>query len=490
MTINFKTGSSGWANYVLNGTKEKPREKEKIKVIDGDPHFTEKIASQNKFSGEYYKVLITVEKKLTNEEMKNIYEEVKKNIFVGFNDDEYMASAVIHQDTEHSHIHMIIPKQNLLTGQHLQLYMQGIDTKRIQALQDNTALKFGLKTIKEVKPIVQEQKQTAYEKNRNTPVKYTLQDKKSKALAQQQITELIKDNIQSINSIEDIKEFIEAHTDLEVVKTNGYDRKKDFHYITIQDKENKKTTVKGKLFSKDFFEQPKSKQVQLLQLNHKTYSEVEKELLKKKIKADLRRENEKRYAVVQKQGTKIKAQKRAELQELQNKIQKEKRNENPRRTTTPSPRRSQRSPSTKPTNNNYVGARESRKREREARARAREERIASYTQYNSGTAETDTRSLVREYKQLQIRHQREQRNRGIIRKLFEKISTITNEFFSKIAKIEEKTKLLKATQSPLSTEESATTEESPQSKEELQKDWEKLVKSAKKLTHSNPKLSH
>jgi len=37
---------------------------------------------QNKFSGEYYKILISAEKKISNEEMKKIYFDVKKLISV------------------------------------------------------------------------------------------------------------------------------------------------------------------------------------------------------------------------------------------------------------------------------------------------------------------------------------------------------------------------------------------------------------------------
>ena len=72
MIINFKSGSSGFSKYVLDGTKEKQRDKEKIEVIDNDPFFVEKLSK-----GDYFKILISAEKKLSNEEMKEIYQEVK-----------------------------------------------------------------------------------------------------------------------------------------------------------------------------------------------------------------------------------------------------------------------------------------------------------------------------------------------------------------------------------------------------------------------------
>ncbi len=499
MTISFETGTSGWANYVTEGTAQKPRNKELIELIDNDPFFVEKIARYNKFSGEYYKVMISAEKKLSSDEMKTIYEEFKKELFIGFKEDEYIASAVLHQDTDHSHIHICVPKQNLLTGQHLQLYMYGIDTKRMDLIADNIALKHGLITKEESKQTIKKPKEYSFEKQRaernQEPFTFTFTSKKSEALAKQQVTELLKENIESINSLNEVKAFIEKSTDLKVVKAD-YDRTKKFYYITIQDTANKKVRVQGDLFSEDFFKQPKQKQLDQLQLNHKTFSEAEREAYAKQVRANLKREREKRFKKVQSQGRALKLKIRQEQRQLNNTIRKESKDENPRRTTRRSEIRSQRSPSRSQSNNNYVGARESRARDRESRKRAREERIASYTQHHNRATDTDTRSLTREYKQLQIRHQRERKNRGIIREFFNKISEVTSEIFNRFKRIEEekaqnkeKTKLLEATQSLNTAEESATTVESPQSKEELQEAWEKLVKSAKKLTHSNPKLS-
>jgi len=302
MTISIKSGTSGWANYVLHGTTQEPRNQELIEVIENDPFFVEKIANQNRFSGEYYKIVISAEKKLSNQEMKQIYEEFKKELFVGFKDDEYIASAVIHQDTDYSHIHIIVPKQNLLTGQHLQLYMHGIDTKRMDLIADDIALKHNLKTKAEIKQTIKHTKEYSFEKQRaernQEPFSFTLVSKKDKALAQQQVTELLKTNIESINSLNEVKAFIEKQTDLKVTNS-GYDRKKDFHYITVQDTSDKKTRVQGDLFSEDFFKQSKEQQLDQLQLNHKTFNQTEKEAYTKKVRRELKREREKRYKKVQ-----------------------------------------------------------------------------------------------------------------------------------------------------------------------------------------------
>ena len=522
MTISFETGSSGWAKYVIEGTTQEPRNKELIEVIENDPFFVEKIARYNKFSGEYYKVMISAEKKLSTDEMKTIYEEFKKELFVGLKEDEYICSAVLHQDTDHSHIHICVPKQNLLTGQHLQLYMYGIDTKRMDLIADNIALKHGLITKEESKQTIKKTKEYSFEKQRaernQEPFTFTFTSKKSEAMAKQQVTELLKENIESINSLNEVKAFIHSNTNLKVTKAD-YDRTKKFHYITIQDTNDKKVRVQGDLFNPDFFKQPKSEQMQQLQVNHKTFSEAEREAYAKQVRANLKREREKRFKKVQHQGRALKLKIRQEQRILNNTIRKEpkliikkEKYENPRRTTTPSPTRSQRSPSTKTTNNSYARARESRKREREARAREREKRTKSYAQYHNGATETDIGSLVREYRKCQLQREKERLSRGIIRELFNKISTVTRHFFEKIRKIEvekdtttptvkekatpivekaqnkENIKPTEAPESPNAVEENDSTVESPMSKEGLEKEFEELVKSSKKLTEKNQGL--
>jgi len=341
MTISFQTGNSGWANYVINGTAQEPRDKSKIEIIDNDPFFVEQIASQNKFSGEYYKGVISVEKKITNQEMKEIWEEFKKELFVGYKKDEYIVSAVIHQDKDYTHIHFDVPKQNLLTGQHLQLYMHGVDTKRMDLIADDIAIRHNLKTKEEIKPTIKPTKEYSFEKQRaernQEPFKFTLVSKKDKALAQQQVTELLKENIESINSLDEIKAFIHTNTDLKVIKTD-FDRKKKFHYITIQDTNDKKTRVQGDLFSDDFFKQPKEQQMQQLQINHKTFSEVEKEAYAKQVRSNLKREREKRFKKVREQGRKLKLSIRQEQRNTNNTIRRE--DEKPRATIERSPSRS------------------------------------------------------------------------------------------------------------------------------------------------------
>ena len=403
MIINFKTGTSGWANYVENGTKEKPRNKSKIEVIDGDLKLGEYIASQNKYSGEYYKILISAEKKISNEEMKNIYNDVKKEIFYGLNEDEYYSTAIIHQDTDTTHVHMLVPKQNLLTNSHLQLYMHGIDTKRIEAIQDSVALKYNLKTIKESKQTIQKPREPAFVKQREErnqePFKFTLSSKKEKAHAENEVKQLVHGNIKTLNSLDDVKDLIHSSTDLKVVNS-GFDRTKEQYYITIQDVNDKKTKIKGELFSDDFFQHSKLKQKEQLNLNSKKFSEVEREAYAKKVRANLKREREKRFKKVQNQGRALKLQLRKEQRSTNNTIRKELQHDRDRNTTKKSPRREQRAVN-KRRRKPSASLAESALQEQQARNRAIEEARR--------TRERIYKQYVKTHKDIRARHQEHSR---------------------------------------------------------------------------------
>ena len=49
MTINISSGSSGWGNYVLYGTKDKPRDSELVEFLEGDVALGDKLCEANKY---------------------------------------------------------------------------------------------------------------------------------------------------------------------------------------------------------------------------------------------------------------------------------------------------------------------------------------------------------------------------------------------------------------------------------------------------------
>ena len=82
MTINIESGSSGWGNYVLYGTKDKPRDSEKVQFLEGDIALGDRLSQSNNYEESYYKIVLAFEGKPSDEVIKSAYEDFKKKIFL------------------------------------------------------------------------------------------------------------------------------------------------------------------------------------------------------------------------------------------------------------------------------------------------------------------------------------------------------------------------------------------------------------------------
>lgn len=149
MIISVNSGSKGWSEYVIDGTKEKPRDKSKVYVLDGDLKLGDFLCKQNKYEDNYYSIVIGLKGKPNDEVIEEVYKDFKKHFFQGLYKDEYHIDAVVHKDTDDYHVHVRIPKQNLLTNTHLQLYYDKVDRKRKELIQDYISLKYGFEIARE-----------------------------------------------------------------------------------------------------------------------------------------------------------------------------------------------------------------------------------------------------------------------------------------------------------------------------------------------------
>ena len=75
MIISINSASAGWGNYVLNGTKEKPRDKNLIEVIEGDIELGDKLSQNNKYEDSYYTIVLSSDGSSDKEQMKLVYED-------------------------------------------------------------------------------------------------------------------------------------------------------------------------------------------------------------------------------------------------------------------------------------------------------------------------------------------------------------------------------------------------------------------------------
>ena len=298
MIININSGSSGWGNYVLYGTKEKPRDNSKVELLDGDISLGDYYSKNNKYEDSYYTVVLGFKGKPSKEVIEGAYNDFKEQFFKGFKEDEYHIDAVIHYDTDDTHIHARIPKQNLLTNTHLQLYYDKIDRPRKELIQDYISLKYGLEIARETnKEIVKEQSHEYINKWREERKQepFDFSKKKGKDLAEKQINSYISDLITSnmIEKQEDIKTVLEE-LDLEVIKFDR-DIKKDFAYVTVQNSTGK-MRVKGEFYDGEFFSYNAKDRRTQIESNQraKEHTEPINERFTR-VQRELRKANEKRY---------------------------------------------------------------------------------------------------------------------------------------------------------------------------------------------------
>lgn len=298
MIININSGSSGWGNYVLYGTKKKPRDNSKVELLDGDISLGDYYSKNNKYEDSYYTVVLGFKGKPSKEVIEGAYNDFKEHFFKGFKEDEYHIDAVIHYDTDDTHIHARIPKQNLLTNTHLQLYYDKIDRSRKELIQDYISLKYGFEIARETnKEIVKEQSHEYINKWREerNQEPFDFSKKKGKDLAEKQINSYISDLITSnmIEKQEDIKTVLEE-LDLEVIKFDR-DIKKDFAYVTVQN-DTGKMRVKGEFYDGEFFSYNAKDRRTQIESNQriKEHTEPTRERFER-VSKQLNKANEKRF---------------------------------------------------------------------------------------------------------------------------------------------------------------------------------------------------
>jgi len=304
MTIHITSGSSGWGNYVLYGTKEKPRDNDKVELIEGDIALGDRLSQSNNYEESYYKIVLSFDKKVDRETALAVYEDFKKEMFVGFKEDEYHIDTVLHTDTDYDHFHMRIPKQNLKTDTHLQLYMDKIDRPRKELIQDHLSLKYGFEIAREKNREIFKEEAHEYinkwrEEHNQKPFDFS--NKKGQAEAEQQIngylSELIKSGL--IEKREDISTTLKE-LGLKIEKENGLDIKKDFAYTTVSN-DTGKMRIKGEIHHDRFYEHNAKDRTAQIESNRRIIEEREPNHERiKTVRAELNRANEKRFKKVSK----------------------------------------------------------------------------------------------------------------------------------------------------------------------------------------------
>jgi len=430
MTIGIEQGKSGWKNYVLFGTKKKPRDPNKVFIIDGDIDLNEKIHQSNDYEFSYYRGVVSFDGKYTNEQAKIMYEDFKKEFFHGYEQDEYNICAVLHQDTEQTHLHFCVPKQNLKTGNELQLYMHSIDMKRKELIQDHLSLKYNMSIARETsQSLIEENKEEYFVEQRavrnQKPFDFTMKTTKDKEAAEREVYLLVeKANIDGIiQNLDDVKKLIEQSTELKIMN-EGFDRKLQKYYITFQNSDGKKYKSKGHLYDPKFWDLEKGKRATQFENNVRDFSDIDLVKRKKEVARALRLEQNKRFHKLKDSFEVARARAKVELDNISTykkpKTNKELINESIIESVA---RKKQSAIKTKPT---------ALKTEHSTYARAREERIELFRTNRKATIEF-YRELTKKTNALRTKLRTNKKSRARRVNHDDRILSITSNYTSKLS---------------------------------------------------------
>ena len=247
MIITASSGSGNLGNYLINGNDGK-RDKSKIKIIDGDFNLTQEISNsltKYKKDDRHFHFILSTKEKLEFEQMEEIYNDFKKELLDAYESDEVNISAVIHNDTDHSHIHVQVPKINMLTNTKLDLYYHKRDKNKFQLISQYLDLKYNLQS-----PLMEMSSQDKYESQTKNwkPNTTTIKNKKEKLEFEQMLTSHINDSKNILfENHDELISHLKDDLELNISKV-GYDYKVDKFYITLQH-ENSKQRVFHPLFN-------------------------------------------------------------------------------------------------------------------------------------------------------------------------------------------------------------------------------------------------
>jgi hypothetical protein len=242
MIITVNSGSGNLADYLINGINNK-RDKEKVFILDGDLNLSKKISENTKYKDKHFHIIVSLKNKYDNETATAIYEDFKKELFNAYREDEVNISAVLHQDTNNTHFHCMIPKKNLLTNTKVDLYFDKRDRMRFELIRNYLDTKHNLEspTIKNLKPI---DKTNAITKNWKIDTT-TIKTKKDKAQFEQEFLNQIHLNMNHFKTHNELLKYLEDNMNIKF----GYDYKNDKFYATIKHESETKQRIFSPIFN-------------------------------------------------------------------------------------------------------------------------------------------------------------------------------------------------------------------------------------------------
>lgn len=259
MKINIKGGGSGsgYGNYVLRENRDlSPEEFEKIKVLSGDMSFGDEIVNSSNYKDNAFNIILEFKGKISDTKSKQITDDFEELFMHGFEKDEYHFDAVLHQDTDNTHVHIRIPKKNLYTDTTLRLYIDSQDRERLNTMREHLEYKYNLEKMSDNLRLQPQQESEIIQKWRAERGKnpFDFSKKKGRDKTQNYIANYVVEVHQAglIEDIEDVKDLLKG-LDLDFVKS-GHDFKTDTRYLTFEN-ETGKLALRGELFDEQFYKE-------------------------------------------------------------------------------------------------------------------------------------------------------------------------------------------------------------------------------------------
>lgn len=243
MVITVNSGSGNLADYLINGNNNK-RDKEKVFILDGDLNLTKQISQDTKYKDKHFHIIVSLKNKYDNETASAIYADFKEELLNAYRDDEVNISAVLHQDTNNTHFHCMIPKKNLLTNTKLDLYFDKRDRKRFEQIRDYLDEKYNLEspTNRRLKIIT---KTNAVTKNWKIGTS-SIKTKRDKSQFEEELLNQINSNLHHFENQKELLDYLQENINIEKF---GYDYKNDKFYATIKHQSGTKQRVFSPLFN-------------------------------------------------------------------------------------------------------------------------------------------------------------------------------------------------------------------------------------------------
>lgn len=226
MIITVNSGGGSLTNYLLYGNNNS-RDRSKIVVLDGNAKLTDSISKSVKADDKHFHFIVSANcknGKKSDEEMRAIYQDFKKELLHSYSKEEVNIFSVLHQDTDNSHFHVQIPKLALLTNTKLDIYYDKRDRKRFEVIRDYLNLKHN-ETPQSIPSKSNPSKNWKYNPQ-------SIKNKKEKLEFENMLLDNLYDNRDKFTSHEELMKYIKEDLKIEVKKV-GYDYKKDDFYITI-----------------------------------------------------------------------------------------------------------------------------------------------------------------------------------------------------------------------------------------------------------------